>query len=308
MPPLSRLDLPHIVEAIQVLYRTIADPPGENWQPQTWLVERSRRTTAGEEALRRLKDPLHSWLIGQAGEEVLDRLMPPCHHAKDDCPEISESRLDLRHKAKLLDLRKRLLWGVPCVTLAGNRSEADQFLDYLESLLKELQPGGIPGEQPGTADTVSAFPSEYTDPSRCPGCKAPVPEGHAIFKSKVLCQNCKQWELRTGTCVLPVAGPPGTPPTIIRLSPPLWEEVPGGAEPTGGQGGTGQGGNAPAKGKRGRKLGSDPMADRRLCEDWQAAKRQGMPREAFARERGITLQDLIDAQGREKYRRQRDAE
>jgi hypothetical protein len=33
-----------------------------------------------------------------------------------------------------------------------------------------------------------------------------------------------------------------------------------------------------------------------------------MSRDAFTRERGITVQDLIDAQHREKYRRQRDAE
>lgn len=74
------------------------------------------------------------------------------------------------------------------------------------------------------------------------------------------------------------------------------------------QGGTGQGGKARPRGRRGRKLGSDPTADKRLCADWQAAKRQGMCRDAFARERGITVQALIDAQHREKYRRRRDAE
>jgi hypothetical protein len=51
----------------------------------------------------------------------------------------------------------------------------------------------------------------------------------------------------------------------------------------------------------------DPINDKRLCEDWQAAKRHGMTRQAFARERGITVQGLIDAQQREKYRRTRDA-
>lgn len=61
-------------------------------------------------------------------------------------------------------------------------------------------------------------------------------------------------------------------------------------------------------GKRGRKPDSDATADRRLCEDWHAAKRQGMTRVAFAKGRGITVRDLIDAQHREKYRRKRDAE
>jgi hypothetical protein len=64
----------------------------------------------------------------------------------------------------------------------------------------------------------------------------------------------------------------------------------------------------PSPKRRGRPADADSKADRRLCEDWKAAKRQGMSRDAFARERGITVQELIDAQHREKYRRRRDAE
>lgn len=60
--------------------------------------------------------------------------------------------------------------------------------------------------------------------------------------------------------------------------------------------------------RRGRPVDADPKADKRLCQDWQAAKCQGMSRDAFARERGITVQNIIDAQHREKYRRRRDAE
>jgi hypothetical protein len=67
---------------------------------------------------------------------------------------------------------------------------------------------------------------------------------------------------------------------------------------------------SPGKQRRGRKPDPaiDPKKDKRLCEDWQAAKRQGMTRQAFARERGIPVQDLIDAQNREKYRRRSHAE
>jgi hypothetical protein len=63
-------------------------------------------------------------------------------------------------------------------------------------------------------------------------------------------------------------------------------------------------------GKRnsGRPLDTDPKADARLCRDWQAAKASGMRRAEFARARGISVGDLIQAQQREKYRRQRDAE
>jgi hypothetical protein len=62
--------------------------------------------------------------------------------------------------------------------------------------------------------------------------------------------------------------------------------------------------------RRGRKPdpGIDPKKDRRLCADWIEAKGQGTTREAFARKRGITVQNLIDAQHREKYRKKRDAE
>jgi hypothetical protein len=62
------------------------------------------------------------------------------------------------------------------------------------------------------------------------------------------------------------------------------------------------------KRKSGRPLDTDPKADARLCRDWQAAKASGTTRAEFARERGISVNDLIQAQHREKYRRQRDAE
>jgi len=52
----------------------------------------------------------------------------------------------------------------------------------------------------------------------------------------------------------------------------------------------------------------DVADDRKLLADWQAAKGQGSTRDIFCRARGITLQDFIDAQDRERYRRTRDAE
>ena len=67
-------------------------------------------------------------------------------------------------------------------------------------------------------------------------------------------------------------------------------------------------GNNKSKPKRGRKQETDPKEDKRLCRDWNAAKGQGEKREGFTRNRGISINDLIAAQHREKYRRQRDAE
>jgi hypothetical protein len=64
------------------------------------------------------------------------------------------------------------------------------------------------------------------------------------------------------------------------------------------------------KGKptHGRRQEYDPLEDKRLCDNWKAAKRQGMSRPAFTREHGISVAELIAAQDREKYRRNRDAE
>jgi hypothetical protein len=66
--------------------------------------------------------------------------------------------------------------------------------------------------------------------------------------------------------------------------------------------------NGKGKQKKGAPRQYDPADDKRLCAHWKAAKGQGSTREEFARERGITVNDIIAAQNREKYRRQRDAE
>jgi hypothetical protein len=87
----------------------------------------------------------------------------------------------------------------------------------------------------------------------------------------------------------------------------ILDEVADALEGTKGRSSRDQGRARPKK-RRGRRTATNPEADRRLCHDWQAAKLQGMSRAAFARERGITVQELIDAQHREKYRRTRDAE
>jgi hypothetical protein len=83
-----------------------------------------------------------------------------------------------------------------------------------------------------------------------------------------------------------------------------------GAGNYGDQDGAGNDEKVNKKGHRGRKPDPDidPEQDKRICRDWEAAKRQGASRKTFAEARGITVKDLIDAQHREKYRRTRDAE
>lgn len=66
---------------------------------------------------------------------------------------------------------------------------------------------------------------EHLDPARCPGCKNPVPEEYTTL-AKVICPACGRWELYTGIIVCPVTGEPGTPPSILGMSEPLWRPVP----------------------------------------------------------------------------------
>lgn len=163
---LSRLDLPHIVEAIRELHRTIAEPPALPWTAPNWLVQRESQTTAGAEHLKNITDPGHAWLIDCAADEVLHRLTPPWKHRCDDCPEITDSLLEQRHKVELIELRKRLLSLFLGNQLAGNGSERLVWLSYLDAVLAELLDSReLPSEQKqGTAPhagSSEAWAKEY---------------------------------------------------------------------------------------------------------------------------------------------------
>src|SRR5262245_51090849 len=134
--PLSRLDLPRIVEAVQELHRIIADPPAENWRAPAWLIEQYKQTTLGEAGVP--GRPSHAWLIDAAATEVLNRLMPPWHHTKAACPEITDSLLDMRHKVKLIELRGLLSSFALGQRLVDNRGEALRVLAFLESVQEQL--------------------------------------------------------------------------------------------------------------------------------------------------------------------------
>lgn len=136
MAIISRLDLPRIVEAAHELHRTISYPPTRRWKPPIWLVEQYRQTTLGGDGVP--TKPLHSYLIDAAATEVLNRLMPPWHHSKRDCPEITDSLLDMKHKVVLIKLRQFLLNPFLGQTLASNRSDARETLDFIESVLETL--------------------------------------------------------------------------------------------------------------------------------------------------------------------------
>jgi hypothetical protein len=353
MPPISRLDLPGIVESIRVLYRTIEQPPAAPWRPPAWLIDQYRKTTAGEEALRDYKESWvvregHYWLIDEAARFVLDRLTPPFRHFSDDCREINDSELDLSHKAALLELRRKLMhlgW-----KQVGNRSARLETLHYLGSVLQALgqtaDQGAMEGGEGGKDETSapetqgqltlgglisrlesseqarqwnSANANRVADAGRSVDAAAfriydaaqrwrPNPETTpGIHRIIVLCDERGdgtgltaanvRW-LRAAVCRALVC----SSRDVDRLS--LTE-----AADALDRRGRSEEGN-PKRKRRGRRPdpGIDPDRDKRLCEDWRAAKGTGLNRAAFARERGITVKDLIDAQHRQKYRRTRDAE
>jgi hypothetical protein len=421
MPPLSRQDLPGIIESIRVLYRVIEHPPAAPWRPPAWLVEQYRKTTAGEEALREYKESWvvrggHHWLIGEAAQAVLDRLTPPNHHAGEDCPEINDSGLDLSHKVTLLGLRRRLMRFALGHELAGNRSARLEMLHCLESALGALGetagPFGLDsfladglladahaaesnrrallawGQRDAAQRALSRLVDHTTegklrdaldDPNAAPSyldewatrimdyarALAALPDADAAARRACDCvrnlahirrkslsggQSAQDsghypWPATDGgwgrfaanILQLAFTGDGDRKAAVRRMLGIVWRsrvntffvnqalhricEAPllsaaparleGGGEAADASDRRGRSEEGkPKRKRRGRRPDPeiDPKRDKRLCADWATAKGTGMSREAFARERGITVQDLIAAQDRQKYRRTRDAE
>jgi hypothetical protein len=112
--PLSRLDLPRIIEAVEELSHTIEHPPTADWQAPAWLVARREPpawlvalggavmddppliqglndhawlVAQCEPQLSAPSDPAHGWLIQSAVSEVWIRTMGPGDSHGGDCPE-----------------------------------------------------------------------------------------------------------------------------------------------------------------------------------------------------------------------------
>jgi len=134
----------------------------------------------------------------------------------------------------LLDLLRYEILG-RCAPPAGEGAAADQGGQAEgESAPRDQGDTGQPEGGEPSADCAAAqshqeaptytFPPERLDPSRCPGCKAVVPEEHSLLP-RVQCLSCGSWELHTGVLVGAVAGPPGTPPVILRHASPYWQPL-----------------------------------------------------------------------------------
>ncbi|HEX3151644.1 MAG TPA: hypothetical protein VHR66_26460 [Gemmataceae bacterium] len=154
-PRISRVDLPDIAQSIRDLYRAIEDPPRVPFSAPPWWPRVPRELNC---TLPANGPPVHSWLIGCAMESLLYRLMGGNLHDRVDCPEIANSDLEQREKAKLLELREYLCGGGDGrfinARLANSASNAIQFKQYLFEVLS------IVGEQPAVANDRSKAPAE----------------------------------------------------------------------------------------------------------------------------------------------------
>ncbi len=125
--PLSGRDFPRILEAIEVLYRTVEYPPAKGWQPPAWLVKRFADQKA---VLAELKErPDHGYLIQEASGQLIELL-----GGRDDwqCAAITASTLN--DKATLIDLKETLQRAYSLTAQA----ERIKTLAYLESVLSKL--------------------------------------------------------------------------------------------------------------------------------------------------------------------------
>jgi hypothetical protein len=138
MPPLSRLDLPRIVEGIRDLYRTVENAPGDNWQAPPWLVEHcnSFGPRAPLELLTPGRPPNHGWVMAQAAQAVLWRLSPPYGGGTQS---ITDSQLELQTKAALVELWDLLQAHFFGHILAENAGEQVRTLVTLGKLLHQLE-------------------------------------------------------------------------------------------------------------------------------------------------------------------------
>jgi hypothetical protein len=163
--------------------------------------------------------------------------------------------------------------------------------------------GKLSTSPPTLPDNSSPFSASQLDPSRCPGCDSDVPAELEILPL-VPCPACQRWELHTGREIVPVSGPVGTPPQVVRLTAPHWLPrlvIDQGAP-------LARGNLAPKetkgskKAKPGRPQIASPEEDERTFNDWKAAD---LTRKDFARARGLKLKEVEKACSRHRARRSR---
>jgi hypothetical protein len=151
--PLSRLDLPPIEKAIQELYRIVEQPTAKDWKQADWLIaqhEREIRQIGIE--MPKPQNLSYVGIVDAAAKEVMyeiagpDWILPPIQFLESSCAEIDNSSLDSHQKVALHKLWKKLRKYL-CLPddLSKKRGEALEFLEFLETVLKQLNGKGEGG-------------------------------------------------------------------------------------------------------------------------------------------------------------------
>jgi hypothetical protein len=144
--PLSRLDIPAVREAVSDLYRILEDPTPTNPVARR-VYEWAHKTTRGEHnpdpaTPPGLIQPGIDWVMIQFGG-----------HINDHCPEITDSKLDLKTQAALLELREKLLKPFTSQYLADEAGERAQFFVFLDGILARISPSLARPADPNSAGT-----------------------------------------------------------------------------------------------------------------------------------------------------------
>src|SRR5262245_11864566 len=132
--PLSLLDMPAVRAAVSDFHRILEDPTPTNEAARRVFRWAYVRTTLGEQN----PDTACAAALIRAGVEWV--LFFFGGHIRPQCPEITDSQLDLHTKAALLELRGELLLTFGSHTLATDAGVRVQFLVFLAGVLARITP------------------------------------------------------------------------------------------------------------------------------------------------------------------------
>jgi hypothetical protein len=203
--PLSTLDLPNIVEAVEKLYRTIETPPTDDWQAPAWVTALNFRGTLAQELAR--KPPPHYWLIRAAVQHVAQALK-----VKTLCPdqwpnEVASSPLDHRHKVALVKLCDLMADTFDRSWLKVDAGKSLKDLETLRTVLADLKDAG-PSAKPGDA--------QAGDPTKAPEKKRankPPPDTPRTARGKPQDLDVLNFLVFWGRQIPEGVALPATPPT-----------------------------------------------------------------------------------------------
>lgn len=203
--PLSLLDMPAVRAAVSDLHRILEDPTPTNEVARRAFRWSTGRSTLGEQ------DPTGktaSALVGAGVEWVMFHFGD---HTRDQCPEITDSQLDLKTKAALLELRGELLSPFASHSLATDAGVRVRFLMFLAGVLARIASPAAGGVTPaeaaptGAGDFIERLLAGPADAELTPRDMALL-EAH--LKQPISLSAIQREKAGTGTCFREIAPPP----------------------------------------------------------------------------------------------------